>query len=159
MQVTLTEAEMLCGTVVGMLRRYDCAVKKRPTTVIAPSPWDVDIEGSLAEVAFAKYSELHWSMGVGTFKLPDVGNIQVRHTRIPSGRLILRDADPEDAYYVLVCGNAPNYEVVGYIHGSAAKRSEYRANPNGAGEAYFVPRAALKPWDEMRESNQCLKQV
>lgn len=75
---------------------------------------------------------------------PDVGkNIQVRATKLLRGKLIVTDSDPDDQIYVLVVGQIPEYNVVGWIRGADAKNKDFIFAPNNRPPAYFVPQSEL----------------
>lgn len=108
--------------------------------------WTEGIEGTCAEVAVAKALGIFWDGGVGEFKGPDVSdNLQVRWTDKSTNKLIVRDADRDENTYILVIGECPEYNIVGWIEGTEAKQERYLFGPNGRPPAYFVPQEDLKP--------------
>jgi hypothetical protein len=112
--------------------------------------WEEGIEGTLAEIAVAKALGIFWNGGVGEFKGPDVGtNIQVRWTNKATNKLIVRDADRSENTYVLVTGECPEYNIVGWIEGTEAKQDRFLFGPNGRPPAYFVPQEELNPIESL----------
>lgn len=97
-------------------------------------------------MAVAKFLCRYWLAGINTFKDPDVApNIEVRRNTYPEGRSLLKvkPTDPDARRYVLVRGQMPTFEIVGWIWGHEAKRPEWLKNYHDYGEVYYVPEAAL----------------
>ena len=106
-----------------------------------------DVDAAGAEMAVAKITNCYWppSLEAQTNGLPDVGKaIQVRHTRLPHGSLIVSPKDRDEQYFFLVTGEIPEYEVRGFLKGAEAKKEQYKRAPNGRPAAYFVPQKALR---------------
>ena len=119
MKVKLEKYEVLAAAQVGVLRQ--CQVLERKTACEAP--WQAHVEAACAEMAFAKLAGWYWSYSAGVFRREkDVGNVQVRHTEKPDGRLIVTDADEDNDVFVLVRGRAPEFDVVGWAYGRDVKR-------------------------------------
>ena len=144
MKVELTLFELEMGAIVGSKRRADSISKKRKGH--KRGSWDKDVEGALGELAVCKAIGTYWNGSVNTFKdLADVGdNIEVRHTELDSGKLIIRPGDNPESLYVLVTGSAPTYDVKGWIKGDDGMKQKFMMNPGGAGIAFFVPVKNLK---------------
>ena len=104
-----------------------------------------EILGACGEMALCKTLGKFFTHSVNTFHHePDIPpDIEVRTTDLQNGCLVIRDNDPEDRWYFLVIANAPRFKVVGFIKGSAAKKTEWLKNPHGHREAWFVPQEAL----------------
>ena len=144
--VTLTQEEMEIAAMIGCRRMAESLANRRLSYEwhLPDDTWGTDIEGAAAEMAFCKAMNRFWSGSVNTFKDADVGeNVQIRATTHSNGCLIVRDNDPDDEYFVLVVGKAPDYSVKGWILGGDAKQDEYKKAPNGDPPAYFVPQRAL----------------
>ena len=106
-----------------------------------------DKDAAGAEMAVAKATNCYWppSLDAQPKTVPDVGKaIQVRHTRLPHGSLIVSPKDEDDQYFFLVTGEIPEYEVRGFLKGKDAKKEEWLRDPNGRPAAYFVPQKALR---------------
>jgi hypothetical protein len=112
--------------------------------------WGVHIEGAAGEIALAKFVGAHWA-GMHGQGAPDVGaSLQVRTVDVATKRLtVYDDADERDAY-VLVDGCAPHYVLVGWLYAHEAKRDDWRERlrPDSC-PAYFVPRDALRPIEDL----------
>lgn len=109
--------------------------------------------GALGEEAASSFLGLRNPMSVGTFKtssdLPF--GIEVRTVMNYSDKkdgdrasLIVRERDSEGRIYLLVGEDLPTFYILGWVRGSEAKVEKYKENPNGRGEAYFVPQRELK---------------
>lgn len=144
-EVTLQWFEVSAATHIANLRRTEQIRNDRfrPTFSPRDDEWTTEQDGACAEMAVAKFLGTYWSGSVNSFKLPDLRNVQVRHTSRSSGRLIVRQNDSDLDVYVLVTGTAPTFRVHGGIRGRDAKRDEWLSDPNGRGPAWFVPPEAL----------------
>ena len=71
-KVVLSRSEMMSAGNVGLIRRI-VSLGKLNDKMHSPdaNPWQIDIEGSMAEMAYAKVMGMFWSGSVGTFKAPD----------------------------------------------------------------------------------------
>jgi hypothetical protein len=152
-EVELSQPEMCMAIEVAKMRRMDSF--KKGLTLGKNSgekdkrSWDWEIDGAAAELVVAKELGRYWSGPVGNFKEGDIGErIQVRHTNRMDGKLIIREDDKNEHYFVLVRGKMPSYEVVGYINGAEAKLDKFLFGPNGAKPAYFIPSSELKPFPD-----------
>ena len=118
----------------------------------AKNLWDIDLEGAGGECAVAKLLDRYWT---GERIDADVGdNVQVRTSRLASASLLVYTDDPDDHYFVLVTGHAPDYMVVGWIIGQDAKRAEwFRSLKPGREPCYCVPQGALR---SMKDLESCL---
>lgn len=149
--VRLTECEIEFAAYVGVKRSLTSVGKEQRSDNGDPNfGWHHDIEAACAEMAFAKYSGLYWNAGVNTFKEPDVGGYQVRHTRHVNGKLILRPNDKDDEKYVLVRGVAPEYEIVGWAYGRYVKLQINLSTPNGRPSCWMTD--VLEPPEELKEA-------
>jgi hypothetical protein len=101
--------------------------------------WSIDIEGALAELAFAKVSNQFFNAGLNTFKSPDVGNVQIRSTNRRDGHLIVRPNDPVNENYFLVITGIPDCRVAGWISGAEACQQKFWRK-----DSWWVPQGELK---------------
>jgi hypothetical protein len=108
--------------------------------------------GAAGEMAFCKWANVYWSPSVDTFHyIPDASTcIEIRATDRDPGTsacsLIVRDNDPPDRWYYLVTQSPADsllLTVQGGIRGLDARRDEWRSNPHGHRESWFVPVCAL----------------
>lgn len=152
--VVLDYWEILMGQTVGCHRRME-SINRGETNKVQNKDfgWHTDIESTLAEIAVAKYLNIYWGGHVNSFKAPDVGPYQVRHTQHKKGRLIIRDNDPPEEIYVLVTGTHPKYTIRGYMRGIDGMKPEYRDNPikKPNAEAWCVPQSVLRPIEELKQ--------
>ena len=147
-RIILTPYEIVLAAGVGVRRRTaSIRLKNKDHDHFSGSGvghWDVDIEGALAELAFAKHMDLYWDGSVNTGKAADVGGYQVRHTLHEDGCLIVRQRDSIDDRYALVTGNhIDGYLVRGWRFGYEATTDDYLRNPGNKEPAWFVPQSDL----------------
>lgn len=119
--------EAFMAGLVGYKRMYRVRAKgfKQPRGE-AVDPWAVNIDGAMAEALVAKHTGKYWHAINKDFKdLPDVGELEVRHTRYPNGAILLHPTDKDDRKYVLVAGLWPNMRIVGWIWGRDGKHPDY----------------------------------
>jgi hypothetical protein len=146
-EVTLTSSEVFLASMVGARRRIAAVYQNQSRDVFAGEDfnWQTDIEGACAEMAVAKALGIYWSGPVNTFKAPDVGEFQVRHTRLQSGSLIIRPSDRDVERFVLVTGKIPRFVVHGWILAADAKKERFLTAPNGKPSCWMVPQSELQP--------------
>lgn len=139
------------GGQVGLQRCVQSQKKKHVHRFVNPNfDWDKNIEGALAEVAFAKYTGLYWDGSVNVYAVPDVAQWMVRHTKLDNGCLIVRHEDKDHYDYVLLTGTTPKYTIRGFLRGGDAKQDKYwREDENVHSPAWFVPQADLIPFPQM----------
>jgi hypothetical protein len=148
MKVQLTRFEVFAAAMVGVRRRL---ASMGPAYAPGADFWRIDIEGACAEQAVAKALGVYWDSSVNTFKLPDLpASLQVRHTELDNGSLIVRPGDADGERFLLVTGRAPVFHLRGWLHGYEAKQRYYLKSPNGKDDAYFVPQSALHPLGDLR---------
>jgi hypothetical protein len=145
MKVELTFAEIQMATVIGVQRQIEDIKWENHGNYGAKKElaWQRHIEGALAECALAKFLDVYWSKG--KWDIPDVGNVDVRVTHLPHGKLILHKEDKDDRKYYLLIGLNGIYEIKGYILGKDGKRPEFYYDPTKENRpAYFVPQDFLQ---------------
>ena len=150
MRVQLTYSEIILGAMAGVHRRVEY-LKSGLSNRYQPSMeqiWGAQIEGALAEQALAKGLNKYFS-GKGEFGQSDLDeDIECRATSWPDGRLILHDADKDEARYYLLVGEVGHYRIIGSIYGWEGKKKEYLDDPNKTGKsAYYVPQSELEPYE------------
>ena len=150
MRVQLTYSEIILGAMAGVHRRVEY-LKSGLSNRYQPSMeqiWGAQIEGALAEQALAKGLNKYFS-GKGEFGQSDLDeDIECRATSWPDGRLILLDADKDEARYYLLVGEVGHYRIIGSIYGWEGKKKEYLDDPNQTGKsAYYVPQSELEPYE------------
>lgn len=156
--VQLTWLEIAHAARCGEMRHIHSRIRQSSNRYTADwsegKSWNIDVLGACGECAVAKATGRYWS-GMGTGYDPtadDVVGLQVRHTVLPTGRLILHPADPDETPFVLVTGTDPVFRLQGWIFGREGKRPEWFEDPQGSGRpAYFVSQSELRPMPELLE--------
>jgi len=154
MKVTLTGEEMFHAAHIGVMRRLSAIRRNRSTPYGKPTAelWRMDIESSAAEMIVGKWLGLYWNAFTSrpeTLK-GDVGIVQVRQTPWPNGRLILNEPDEDDTPFVLVTGQYPTFDIVGWAFAREGKFAEYWETHNGR-SAYYYPQDKLYPPETLPE--------
>lgn len=149
--MTLEWYEISRAALVGVSRNVEAMRMGCHNRRTASDDWSIHVVGALGECAFAKASGRYWSGGVNTFKATaDIGrSIEVRTRSSHSYDLIVRDADADDSAFVLVTGGPRDFVVHGWMRGRDAKRPEFLANHGNHGAAFFVPKEALLPLEDL----------
>lgn len=148
-KITLTPYEIMQTGLSGLMRMVENIKYNRKNThgKKDEDDWQCHIEGALSEAALAKHLNLYWS-GKGDLGGPDIGDIDVRSTPLPGGRLILHKEDPDDRVFYLLTGLNGTYEIRGWILARDGKKEEFWEDPTGRNRhAYFVPQGELKKWN------------
>lgn len=145
---------MLQAAQVGAMRRIESLKKgfKPASGCDTSAPWQIDIEGAMAECAVAKALGVYWSRGA--WGKADIGrNVQVRHTKLQQGRLLVRPNDEGDEPFVLAIGGDGVYRIAGWLYGRECKQPEWLMTTKGREDspAYFAPQDALRPIESLRE--------
>jgi len=146
MKTTLDPYELQVAAFIGCRRRVETLKSslKDAHGFDGGGAWDIDVMGAAAEMALAKMLNIYWCGDVNTFKLPDVGALQVRSTSLGHGSLIVRENDADDDVFVLMLFERPStFRFGGWMTGEEAAQRKYRRAPNGRPPAYFVPQADL----------------
>lgn len=101
--------------------------------------------GAAAEIAVGKFLGRYPFMGEYDPALADVHpDIEVRQTKYATGGLIIRPGlDHAERPYVLVRGQPPVFEVVGWMKGRQAMQEQWKQNPDSRGAMFLVPAEAL----------------
>lgn len=107
--------------------------------------------GACGELAVGKAVGEFFVPSVGTFhRLPDCMNdCEVRSTDRGDGCLIIRDNDSDARRYIFAVATGEEVRLIGWLRGADAKKPEWKRNPNGYREAWFVPQSALLPIEEI----------
>ena len=149
MKVELNYAEIYRAAEAGLMRRVK-AMQDKQTQYGSGASWTEDIEGALGECAVAKALNIYWA-GMGIKNGGDVGELQVKTTRLKNGRLIVKKENESNARYILVVGEMGEYELKGWLWGHEAKQPEYWVEKSAKiwHPAYFVPQDKLKSVEEL----------
>lgn len=153
-RVELSWGETCFGASVGARRRARAVAANRYTKVETPplESWGRNIEGALAEMAFAKATNLYWVPTDDLDKaIGDVGGFHIRSTDNETGSLILRPDDSDVGWFVLMVGRGNRWRLAGMLRAADGKQDRYwRREPFPS--AWFVPQGALKPFENGDES-------
>ncbi len=141
MKISLTEQEIIQGSLTGIMRQADSVCNGRKPRFPEKYPGELLLNhqfGALAEIAFCKVVDRYYSPTVNTFHVPDVGtDIEIRYSN--TGKLKVRE-DDNDVYCVLMSGNLPVFEYHGWIWCDDAKKDGWKRDYGNFGvPAYFVP--------------------
>lgn len=150
-EVTLTEKEMRWAAYEGANRQIENVLAGRKDAYgFDGDRFEAHILGCMGELAYAKAKSRYWSgAGLGYADGEDVGHIQIRTRPKHEYELFVREADPDNAWFVLVTGQPPTLRIRGYIKGADAKRQEWwRALPKRPDVfSFWVPTDALRTFD------------
>jgi hypothetical protein len=113
-----------------------------------------DITGAVGEACVAKHLNCFW-LGIGVFRGPDVGTVQVRTCSKPTGRLILHESDGDGDVFVSVYAARGEGTIRGWAYGSDVKKPEYWQDPAGGRPAFFFPNELLRPMSEFPQGKKC----
>lgn len=147
-EVRLTNAEVIQACLVGCMRTIkgfaldDVSRSRKKSKNM--SQWHIDIEGACAEMAFARLHDRYWSAAWDSFKEPDVGPIQIRHTDLDYGCLVLRPADADDEQFALVVGATPTFKVIGWIKCIDGKQPQWQHGTDTSEPYWRVPQDDLR---------------
>ena len=142
--ILLTPMELLQGAMTGVIRRITSITRSLEKNKHADkSDWATDIDGALAEIAFAKWRGVYCRPSNMSLKEPDVGKVQVRSTSHALGHLIVRPNDKKNAAQPFVLGitDAPRVRLVGWKFGVDCMRPGYWREDKGS---WWVPQADVE---------------
>lgn len=151
--VTLTEAEARICEWVGKQRQANALRLNRdpgrgPSQVTRSAI--NHIRGAECEFAASVILNLSWRPTIGRIDQPDIGGlIEVRSTELPFGRLIIKPAD-EDRPFTLIVKSDHDFRMAGWMNSSEAKRSFPLLTVHGD-PAHFVRQSDLRPVEELRD--------
>jgi len=144
--VRLTADQVFLAAAVGVKRQYYAMERnlRDKKSVNAREGWTLHIEGAAGELAACLAMGIEWPATVNAGKAPDAWeHLEIRRRIEQWYDLAIRDGDRPERLYVLVAGQIPLFRVVGWIKGRNGMIPQYRKDPNGRGEAWFVPQADL----------------
>ena len=154
--VKLNRHEVRLAAMAGVERRINAIAKQRPGfhgIDGRSNEWQIDIVGSLGELAVAKALNLYWEP-VTDKKLKslpgDVEGYQVRSTRHQTGKLIVYKTDPDDAPFILAVVREPEVCLAGWVWGAEAK---HLVSPKQGATApeFWIPQDSLRSMTELQE--------
>lgn len=152
-EVKLTESELFSAALIGVMRQISSLRQNhRPAYGYEDdAPWQIGIEGACGEMAAAKCLGIFPSLGVDTFKAPDLPGLQIKTRSSHEYDLLVRPHDEGDQKFVLVTGRNGSYRVQGWAYGYEAKQQEYEADYGNRPKAYFMPAEKLRHISELRD--------
>ena len=105
--------------------------------------WQRAIEGSLAEMAFCKFTKNYWS-GLIERGADDVNGMEIRVSRYPNAKLLLHESDHDKRHYFLMIGINGTYDIKGWMLGKDGKNSKYWGDYGNTGRpAFWIPQSDL----------------
>lgn len=148
--VQLTPADATLGRVIGLARLGQAIALNRPNTYGETPSIAQHVDGTRAELAFARMvgADLsEWAdytsgdlRGLG----PDVAGWEVRATRCQHGHLIIHPRDDPGSPFVLVLVDGRTYRAAGWIFGIEARRDKWWRSLQPGRPAWCVPQSALR---------------
>lgn len=145
MRITLSPNEMRLACHHGV-ERYVSAMTRganpKPNVDQPDNRMEVDLLSCMAELATAKALNVYWS-GVEGINAPDVGGYEVRSTKHPSGKLIIRENDKPDQKVLLVTCDPPHFNIIGSILVRKGRQDNWVFR-NERGSCWMVPQVALE---------------
>jgi hypothetical protein len=153
-RVALTLGELEAADEIAKLRQGENAVGRRDRYGAGKNGLATHIIGSRCEAAVAKLLGIRYAKGV--LRAGDVGRYRVRGSDKLSYSLTLHKDDPDDAVFILAIGPVGRenqsslvYAVHGWIYGRDGKKPDYWRTGGVRFPAFFVPRSALHPMEEL----------
>lgn len=152
----LTQREIHAAASHALLRAITCRMKGTDpaTHTVERKPWDSEIQGACAELAFCKHYGIYWT-GLTHAGARDCGNVDVRWASEPTHGLFVNPQDDDKKVIVLMDGFAPTFRQVGWLYAGEGRKSEWQYKRATCGEyegqwVYLVPRRELyaMPIDE-----------
>lgn len=156
--VLLTPMELLQGAMTGAIRRITSITRAMDKNKHADkSDWATDIDGALAEIAFAKWRKVYYRPSNMSLKEPDVGKVQVRSTSHALGHLIVRPNDKKNAAQPFALGitDAPYVRLIGWKFGVDCMKDEYRREDG----SWWVPQADLDNLDLLPVADDAVEEM
>jgi hypothetical protein len=158
MIIHLEEVAIKFADKVGTLRRMAAIELGRKSTnncvVDNQRALAMDIMGARAEAAgYLALKPIKWHCYVDkdVRDLPDLGDfIDVKGIEREHHSLVVQSTGKPHWAYLLVDGSRhPDYSMVGWLWGSEVMQDRFWRDPAGDRPAYFVPRAELRPFEEL----------
>lgn len=150
--VTLTKVEIVIGVLVGAWRHLHAKANgKQDSHGFKGDPWEIDVEGALAELAAYKAIGRYWSPTIDQRKdgTGDGGPYEVRRRSKQWHDHLIREDDVFSAPYILAIGSISRFRIVGWIYCHEARRDEWWDNKDNRGWAWWPPQEKLHDLDEL----------
>ena len=113
-----------------------------------------DAEAIGAEMVVARFlGDTNFKATLNTFKneADCLGIIEVKHTNYRDGHLIIKRSDRNSDLAVLVTGNSPNYEIMGWYPVGSAKAKRFQSSDG----SWWVSQLNLEPMESLRSRILC----
>jgi hypothetical protein len=113
-----------------------------------------DAEAIGAEMVVARFlGDTNFKATLNTFKnkADCLGIIEVKHTNYRDGHLIIKRSDRNSDLAVLVTGNSPNYEIMGWYPVGLAKAKRFQSSDG----SWWVSQLNLEPMESLRSRILC----
>lgn len=144
--VMLTQSEAQVAKLIAQLRsesnRVNPDLKRDPNQ----AGWYIDEQAMGAEMAVAKYLNSWPDLDIGPHRKFDLilrgRKVEVKHTTLCGGRLLVKESDYGADFYVLVVGAIPAYTIVGFAPWAAVFDARNLWDP-GHGECYALAQDQL----------------
>lgn len=155
-KINLNEGESVVATVTAVMRycvnRASGVADKKGGP---QSTYQTDLQGVGAEIAFGKHRNLYPDFGVtprsggSDFVNANGDEIDIKCTGYKSGKLIVNEKKKgtPTKYYVLIIGEVPEFEIVGYATADALFKEENKAELYGR-TVYQLEQWQLNPIQE-----------
>lgn len=149
--IELTPSEVALAAQIGSRRFIESKFSDRKEKIGASDGWNNNIEGALAEVAFAKDMNLWFDPNLGKFGEPDVDDWHVRSTKHEHGHLCIHPKE-NSGKFVLLVGQFNQWEVKGWIAAEHARQEKYfrTMRSDRPVACYWIPQNKLKIIEKIR---------
>lgn len=142
------------------IRRFSDAMSGGVGGNRVPRNFDYLVNSAMAEYVVARALGVFFDFNnvlKSDIYIHDIGaKIEVRHSKTGDAHLTVGQKDRDDAYFVLVTGSAPDFEIVGVTSGAAAKRQQFW-RPDY--QAFWVPQDVLHPFEALKGRIQQARMV
>jgi len=158
MDVTPTAAQIQSAFDVALRRNEVNRGARRADGKVLSDSLKIDRQGALGELAVSLALPFPWDGKIFTNEQwlrwrqsgHDLGPLEVRATKHPTGRLIIHPRDPDDSPFVLVrLHRYPTLEIVGWCYGHEGKDRSYWKDVGYGRPCFYVPNQKLKPVEEL----------
>lgn len=151
-EVKLTEPELLAAANLAVMRQI-YAMRKNYVHRYGDKvrAWTNGIFGCFGEMAVAKHLDKFWSGTVGQIDQTDVGDFEVRYNSY-GDYLRVYEQDKPEKKYILVSGEPPVFQIMGWLYGVDGMLPEYKKRPPGnmpPDKCFWVPVDKLRPMGEL----------
>lgn len=143
--IELTQAECAFAAQIGSRRHISAKFNNRGDIIGLSNGWEDNIEGALAEIAFAKHMNLWFDPNLGKFGEADVGVWHVRGTKYDHGKLCIHPNE-YTGKYVLLTGRFNTWRVAGWITAEEGRQERFytTVRDDRPVKCYWIPQSELK---------------